>query len=126
LLGPQPLAAQACKDEEEMVTDYKQTVADLVGTVKKETLSAFEKAFHQKASLSKLTFYGTAVDGLLSCLEKAEQDTTATKGQVDAYKVKHDTYSKLKEKIQQDRNELKAAAAPKSAKDLIAKFDLAD
>jgi uncharacterized protein YaiL (DUF2058 family) len=109
-----------------MVNDYKKSLADLVGTVRKETLSDFQNAFHQKTSLTKLTLYGTVVGGLMSCLEKAEQDATATKEQVDAYKAKHETYAKLKDKIQQDRNALKAAEAPKSAKELIAKFDLAN
>jgi len=108
-----------------MVAYYKKDLAELVETVKKESLPDFLKAYHQKTSLSKLTFYGTNVDGLLSCLDKAAQDTTATKEQVDAYKAERETYAKLKDKIQHDRNALKAAEAPKDAKALIEKFDLA-
>jgi len=96
----------------------------MVETVKKESLLAFEKAYHQKSSLSRLALYGTNVDSLLSCLDKAAQDTTATKEQVEAYKAKRESYAKLKGKIQQDRNALKAAEAPKDAKALIEKFDL--
>ncbi len=125
LLCPHRLAAQACKDEEAMTDDYKKSMSDLVETVKKESLTDFEKAYHQKSSLTKLSLYSTMVDGLVGCLDKAAQDTTATKEQVDAYKAKREAYGKLKDKIQQDRNALKATEASKEAKALIAKFDLA-
>lgn len=125
VLRPQPLSAQACKDEESMADYYKKDVAGLVETVKKESLQDFEKAYHQKSSLSKLTLYGSNVDSVLSCLDKAAQDSTATKEQVDAYKAQHETYGKLKERIQQDRNALKSKEAPKDAKALIEKFDFA-
>jgi hypothetical protein len=125
LLAPPRLCAQSCKDEEGMVTDYKKDMTDLVEVVKKESLSDFERAYHQRSSLSKLTLYGGIVDALLGCLEKAEQDSTATKDQVEAYKGKSETYKKLKDKILGDRKALKAAEVPKDAKALIAKFDLA-
>lgn len=125
LLGPQRLSAQACKDDEAMAGDYKQALTDLVETVKKESLPDFEKAFHQKSSLTKLTLYNGIVGGLVSCLDKAAQDTTATKEEVEAYKAKRANFAKLQDKIQHDRDALKAAGAPKDAKALIAKFDLA-
>jgi SUMO ligase MMS21 Smc5/6 complex component len=126
IFQPQDLRAQACKDEEGMVTEWKKTLGDLVATVKKESLTDFEKAFHQKSSLNKLTFYGSSVEGVLACLDKASQDPATPKEEADAYKAKRANYAKLKEKLQQDRNALKAAEAPKEAKELIAKFDLAD
>ncbi len=119
-----PLAAQACKDEEGMVTDYKKDMAALLTTVRKESLSDFEKAYHQKASAAKLTFYSSIVDSLVGCLDKAVQDPATPKEQLDGLKAKHDTYAKLKEAIQRDRDGLKAAQEPKDAKALIAKFDL--
>jgi len=122
--GPRQLFAQACKDEEGMVADRKKAMSDLVVTVQKESLPDFQKAFHQKGTLTKLTLYSTMVDGLLSCLDKAAQDTTALKEQVDAYKAKREAYAKLKDKIQNERNALKSAGAPKDAKALIEKFDL--
>jgi hypothetical protein len=124
--GPQQLRAQACKDEEGMVTEWKKTLGDLVATVKKESLTDFEKAFHQKASLNKLTFYGSSVDGVLACLDKAAQDPATPKEDADGYKAKRATYAKLKEKLQEDRSALKSTGAPKEAKELIAKFDLAE
>jgi hypothetical protein len=124
LLRPQPLPAQACKDEESMADYYKKDLAGLVGTVKKESLEDFQKAYHQKSSLTKLTLYGSNVEGVLTCLDKAAQDPTATREQVDAYKAKRETYSKLKERIQHDRNALKGTEAPKDAKALIEKIDL--
>jgi uncharacterized protein YjcR len=106
-----------------MVEFYKKDFAGLVATVKKESLLDFEKAYHQKSSLTKLTLYGNTVDGLLGCLDKAAQDPTVTKEQADAFKAKRETYAKLKDKIQQNRNALKTTEAPKDAKALIEKFD---
>jgi hypothetical protein len=124
-VGSPRLSAQACKDEEAMAGEYKKSMAELVVTVRKESLADFGKAFHQKGTLNKLTLYGTMVDGVLTCLERAAQDTAAPKEEVEASKAKYATYVKLKEKIQHDRNALKAAEAPKDAKALIEKLDLA-
>ncbi len=121
---PKSLFAQSCKDEEAMVEDSKKTVTDLIDTVKKENLENFQSKFHQKSCLSKLTFSLSMVSELVNCLEKASQDTSASKEQSDAYKAKREAYAKLKEKLDQDRNALKAAQDPKQAKALIEKFDL--
>jgi len=120
--GLPQLSAQICKDEEGMVADYKKTVTELVETVKKESLLDFKKAFHQKTVMSKLTFYGIMVDGLLSCLQKRANDPTTLKEDADAAKGKIDAYNKLKDKIKQDRDALKAAQTEKEAKALIEKF----
>ncbi len=117
------LFAQACQDEESFVADYKKGLIDFVETVKKESLGDFQKAYHQRSCLTKLTLSLGAVNGLLTCLEKAAQDPAATKEQADAYKSKHETYGKLKEKIDKDRNSLKATESAKDAKPLIEKFD---
>jgi hypothetical protein len=124
LLAAPYARGQACKDEEAIVADYRKPMSDLVATVKKESLEDFQKAFHQKSALAKLTLYGTVVGSLVSCLDKAIQDPNAIKEDVDAYKAKRETYTKLKDKIQNDRNALKAAEAPKDAKALIEKLDL--
>ena len=123
-LAPRPLAAQACKDEEGMVTDYKKDMGDLLTTVRKESLSDVERAYHQKSSAAKLTFYSSIVDSLVECLDKAAQDPATPKEQLDGLKARHDSFAKLKETIQHDRAGLKAAQEPKDAKALIAKFDL--
>lgn len=124
LLVPRGLQAQACKDDETIAEEYKKNTLDLVQTVKKESLEDFQKAYHQKNGLSKLTFCLTGLDGLLRCLDKAAQDTTATKEEVEASKAKRVTYAKLKDKIQHDRDALKAAESAKDAKALIEKIDL--
>jgi hypothetical protein len=123
-LAPQRLAAQACQDEEAMVTDYKKEMADLLATVRKESLPDFEKAFHQKASLTKLSLYESLTDSLVKCLDKAIADPTTPKEQMDGLKAERDSDAKLKNTIQHDHDALKAAEAPKDAKALIAKFDL--
>ena len=120
--GSLQLSAQVCKDEEGMVTEYKKTVTDLVETVKKESLLDFQKAFHQRNVMSKMTFFGSIVDGMISCLQKRANDPSALKADSDAAKGKIDVYNKLKDRIKQDREALKAVQSEKEAKALIEKF----
>ena len=121
----QPLFAQACQDDEEMSKTTLKDITDLVGTVKKESLGDFERAYHQKSYLSKAGFCLSVIGGLVGCLDKAAQDATATKEQVDAYKAKRESYAKLKDKIEQSRNAVKAAEQ-KDAKALIEKAALSN
>ena len=120
--GPPRLSAQVCKDEEGMVNDYKKSVAEMVETVKKESLLDFEKAFHQKSVATKLAFLGSMVDGYIGCLQKRASDPTTPKEDADVAKGKIDAYSKLKDKIKQDRDAVKAAPTGKEAKALIEKI----
>lgn len=121
-LGPRPALAQACKDEEMMTSESKKTLVDVVEMVKKESLSDFKKAYHRNSCLNKLNFSLTAVNGLVSCLDKAVQDTTATKEDIDAYKAKREASAKLKDKMEEDRKALKAASEAEAAKAVIEKF----
>ncbi len=125
-LFPQVFVGQACKDEKAMVDDFKQGLVTTVDAVKKESLEDFEKSFHQKTCLSKLTLCLNVMDEVLNCLDKASQDPSATKDAAAAYKAEKESYEKLKEKLTQYKTQLKAAEAPKDAKALIAKFDLAN
>ena len=125
-LVPKPLLAQACKDEQAMVDEFKQGLVATVDTVKKEGLDNFEKAFHQKTCLTKLTLSINAMDEVLNCLDKATQDASATKEQSAAYKAQKESDAKLKDKLTQYKSQLKAIEAPKDAKALIEKFDLAN
>jgi Na+-transporting NADH:ubiquinone oxidoreductase subunit NqrA len=120
--GSPRLAAQVCHDEEDMVGVFKSSVADLVETVKKESFVDFEKAFHQKSAMTKLSLLGNFVEGLLNCLQKRANDPATLKEDADAAKAKIDLYSKLKDKIKRDRDALKAAQTEKEAKALIEKF----
>ncbi|HTG62243.1 MAG TPA: hypothetical protein VMG63_22910 [Terriglobia bacterium] len=124
--APQALFAQACKDEQAMIDEFKQGLVTTVDAVKKESLDNFERAFHQKSCLTKLTLAINAMDEVLSCLDKASQDASATKEQVTAYKAQKESDAKLKEKMTQYKSQLKAIEAPKDAKALIEKFDLAN
>ena len=121
-LGSLQLSAQVCSDDEGMVNYYKKNVTDLVETVKKESLQDFEKAFHQKTMTTNLTLFSSMVDGLLNCLQKRTNDPTTLKEDADAAKGKIDVYNKLKDKIKQDRDALKAVQTGKDAKALIEKF----
>jgi hypothetical protein len=120
--GPAQLSAQVCKDEEGMVADYRKSVTDLVETVKKESLLDFEKLFHQKNAKTKLTLFGSMVNGMISCLQKTANDPATLKEDADAAKGRIDAYTKLKDKIMQDRDALKAAQSEKEAKALIEKL----
>jgi hypothetical protein len=120
--GPAQLSAQVCKDEEGMVADYRKAVTDLVEIVKKESLLDFEKLFHQKNATTKLTLFGSMVNGMISCLQKTANDPATPKEDADAAKAKIDAYTKLKDKIMQDRDALKAAQSGKEAKALIEKL----
>ena len=125
-LGPPRLCAQACKDEMSMAADFKKDFAERVAAIKKESLQDFEKGFHQKSILSKLTFYGNIVDTVTDCLNKASQDASTPKEDAETLKSEITTFGKLKEKVQHDRAALKAAGEPKDAKDLISKLDLSN
>ena len=123
-LSPHQVLAQACKDEESMVEASKQALVELTETVKKESLPDFEHLNHQKSAVNKLTIENSMLGGLVSCLEKAAQDTTAPKQQVEAAKAQHDASAKFQEKIQHERSAIKDAQAAKDAKALIEKLDL--
>ncbi len=105
-----------------MSDESRKTLVELVDTVKKESLQDFQRAYHQKSCLNKLTFSLNAVNGVLACLDKAAQDTTAAKEDLDSYKAKQEAYAKRKERIEHDRKALKDAADAKDAKALIEKF----
>ncbi len=123
-LGPHQVLAQACKDDVSMVEASKQALVELTETVKKETLADFQRLNHQKSVVNKLTIQNSVLGGLVSCLDKAAQDATAPKEQVEAAKAQHDAAAKLQEELQHERVAIKDAQAPKDAKALIEKLDL--
>ncbi len=106
-----------------MVVEYKKGLIELTDTTRKESLADFEKAYHQKAGVTKLGLTASMVDGLVECLDKASQDPAAAKDQADALKAKRESYSKLKEKLAADRKSLKAAGDPKAAKAVLEKLE---
>jgi gas vesicle protein len=123
-LAPQRGLAQACKDELSMVDGSKQALVELAETVKKESLPDFVRLNHQKSAVNKLTLHDSVLGELVSCLDKAAQDTSAPKADVDAAKAQHDASAKLLDKIQQERAAIKDAKTPKDAKALVEKIDL--
>ena len=123
-LAPHQALAQACKDEVSMVEASKQALLELTETVKKESLQDFERLNHQKSVVNKLSVHDSMLGGLVSCLDNAAKDTTATKEQAEAARTEHDAAAKLQEKIQHARTAIKDAHAPKEAKALTEKLDL--
>jgi hypothetical protein len=121
----QSLHSQTCSDDEGMVKSYVLSLADLVGTVKKESLSDFTKDYHQQSCLTRLTLSLGIIDSLIDCLTKAAKDPAATQDQVAEVKGKLEKYAKLKSVLEQDRNTLKAAKDTKTAKSIIEKFEIA-
>ena len=124
LFAQQSLRAQACQDDETMVADYKKSISDLAASVKKESLEDFEKAYHRKSCLTKLTLSLGIVGGAADCFNKAAENPATPKDQAAADKAKSDSYSKLKDKLSHYRDALKSAEAGKDAKALIEKIDL--
>ena len=113
-----------CLDEEAMVEQAKSAVVEVVEAVKKETVQEFQNKYHQKSALNKLTFFLSMVNGAVSCFEKASGDTTLKKDVAAIVRDKHDKYAKLKERLEKDRDALKATENAKLAKGLIEKLDL--
>jgi hypothetical protein len=121
-LAPRRLLAQGCDDDEAMVESYMKDLSGLVDTTRKESLEQFEKAFHQRACLTKLSLSLSLVKELEGCLDKDAKDSTATKEKASSDQEKHDKYAKLLGIIEQDQKDLKAAQDSKDAKAAIAKF----
>jgi len=121
----QLLRGQTCSDDEGMVKSYVQSIANLVGTVKKESLTDFENDYHEQSCLSQLSLSLGIVDSLMDCLNKAAKDPAATKEQVTAIQTKLQNYARLKTALGQDRDTLKAAKNTKTAKSIIEKFEIA-
>jgi hypothetical protein len=122
----QAAAPPPCQDEETMVGDYTKDLTSLTATVKGEDLTAFQRAFHRKTCLTKLTLCVPMLDVAAACFEKAANDPATPKDQVQAIRAKHDQYVKLKEKVGHYRDALKATQAYKEAKALIEQFDFSN
>lgn len=122
-VGPR-LAAQSCDDDDAMAQGSIATLANLVATVKKETLADFQAKYHQKNAASKLAFAIAGLDEAIACRSKAGQDSTATPDQAAANRSKQENDTKLRQRFDRYRKELKAADDPKAAKALIESFDL--
>jgi|YelNatPaOPRAMG01_1025707.scaffolds.fasta_scaffold12101_3 hypothetical protein len=118
------LRGQTCTDDEGMVKSYVQSITDLIGTVKKESLPDFEREYHEQSCLTRLTLALGIVNSLIDCLNKAAKDPAATQEQIAAIKSKLQSYTKLKSTLEQDHDSLKAAKDTKTAKALIEKFVL--
>jgi hypothetical protein len=110
------LAAQSCQDDQAMADAQVKTLADMVDVVKKESQADFEAKFHQKSCLNKLTFAISAVNDAIACFDKA--------GPVAGQTSPKDGDSKLKDRMTGYKGTLKSTDDPKSAKALIATFDV--
>ena len=125
LTGLAPLLhSQECKDEKEMVQVMVQDVAQTVGEVRKESQSSFDTKYHRKVCLNKLTFAVGAVGDAMQCLDKASQNASASADQKASVKSESEADAKLKDQLTHYRDTLKSTEDEKSAKALIATFDL--
>ncbi len=122
-LAPQRVQAQVCKDETAMLEGSKQALVELTAAVKQQSLPAFEQSNHQKSAVNKLSIHASMLQELVSCLDKAAQDTSASKADADAAKSQREAAAKLLEKIQHQQSGIKDAKASKDAKALIEKLD---
>jgi len=108
-----------------MVDGSQQDLVGLAQEVKGETLPKFELLNHQKAALSKLSMHDGMLGELISCLDKAAQDSTLAKEDAAAAKTRHDAAVKLQAKIKHEESALKAAKSPNEAKLLVGSLDFA-
>jgi hypothetical protein len=120
----QILQGQTCSADEGMVQSYMQSLTQLVGTVKNESLADFQKDYHEQSCLTRLNLSLGIVNSLIDCLNKAEKDPATTPAQLTAIKNQLAHYTGLKTVLEQDQNSLKAAKDPKTAKSIIEKFVL--
>ena len=67
-VGPPP-----CVDEEGMITYYHGLMTELLGKVKQEDVTMFERNYHRKQVENFLGFWGGAYAETLACYEKAVQ-----------------------------------------------------
>ena len=109
-------APEACNEEATMVSDYQKGLADLVGTVQKESLQDFERAFHRKSALSKLNLSEGILDIAMECFDQALKDATTPKERRGIYQAKRDAIGNLREKLIQYRSSLKAKEEGKDSK----------
>lgn len=117
-------ATARCKDEATMVSDYEKGLSDLVGTVKKEKLEEFRRAYHRRACLSKLGICEGVFDTATSCYDEALKDSDLPKGDTEIYKARREACVKTKEKLIQFREALKAKEESQEAKTLIETFQV--
>ena len=125
VFAPHCVLAQACKDEVSMVDGSRQDLAGFTAEVKGESLPKFESLNHQKAAVSKLSMHDSMLGELISCLDKAAQDTTLSKEDVAAAKTQHDASVTIQAKIKQQHGLIKNAKTPSDAKALIGNLDFA-
>jgi hypothetical protein len=119
---PRFAAAQACKDEQSIWQDSKKSVVELVATIRRESVADFERSYHQKTVVSRLNFFSSTLQELLTCLDKTAQDPASSKETVEACKAQHETYAKLKEQADRDIDALKAQTDSKEAKEYAGKL----
>ena len=107
-----------------MVEASRQALVEFTETVKKETVANFETSDHQKSAVNRIGLHASMLGELVSCLDKAAQDTTLSKEDAAAAKAQHDASVKLQQKIKLQLDAIKNAKASKDAKTLIEKLDL--
>ena len=119
------LQAQACQEEEGSVAAVTQDLSGMIGEIQKESLTEFQKHFHQQSFASRLSIGLQTAGELVGCLDKASHDPAATKAQLDAIKAKQATYQKLQAALQAGSQSLKSAKSARTAKAAIEKFAFA-
>lgn len=107
-----------------MLDGSKQALLEVTAAVRKESLPDFERGNEQKSVVNKLGIHTSMLQELMDCLDKVQQDTSASKADVEAAKAQRDASAKLLEKIQHQEGDIKDAKESKNAKALIEKLDL--
>ncbi|MGH9434556.1 MAG: hypothetical protein ACRD06_00995 [Terriglobia bacterium] len=114
--------AKACQDLVAVVSSVQKDLSGTIATVKKESLNDFVRQFHQQVVGSRMSTCLVMTNQLLECLDKAAKDPATPKTQMDSIKASQDTYTKLKNALQQAAQTLKGAKDSKTAKSDVESF----
>lgn len=117
-------APPPCIEEEGMITHYHGQMTELLGKIKQEDVTQFERNHHRKEVENFLAFWGGAYAETLDCYEKAVQEPTTPKKVAAELKGKGENFGKQAEQVKSWRDSLKNARSLKDAKSVVDGIEL--
>ena len=117
--GPLP-----CVEEEEMVTYYHGQMSELLGKIRQEDVTQFERNYHRKQVENFLTFWGGVYADTLDCYKKTVQEPTTPKKMAEELEAKRENSSKQAEQVKSWRDSVRNARSLKDAKSVIDGIEL--
>ena len=108
-----------CIDEEGIVTYYHGQMSELLGKIKQESISQFERNYHRKQVKNFLTFWVGAYADTRDCYKRMAQEPTTPKKLAKELEAKHESSGKQVEQVKGWRDSVRDASSPKDAKSVI-------